>query len=107
MFSAALAPTSTPNRPKSIHVGVFKETETKTRQGKLDTVYLTIALTPLSRETGWFSFFRGSHHTADQSKWTEVELKLEPSDAVLWRDKLARIEWSGGSGTFLTATYDV
>jgi len=96
---------------KSINVGKFNNTEDDPIPvtGKKGQVYITIALTPLGSNNGWFEFLEGSHKrnsTDPITKWKRAALTLEAGDAVVWRGDLVYLHSSGGGASFMTMIFE-
>jgi ectoine hydroxylase-related dioxygenase (phytanoyl-CoA dioxygenase family) len=73
-------------------------------------IYVTIALTELNAETGWYDLCEGTHlmprnTNADIVKERAKSLKLAVGDAILWHSGLATIQTPGGGGKFETFMY--
>jgi hypothetical protein len=104
-------PRPVPPAPDHIFAGIFRETRADPRKFKTaekGEVYVTIALTDLSPDNGWYVFFEGSranHPVVDGYK-TGV-LSLKAGDAVVWRGDLVYFHSPGGGGMFETLAYKV
>jgi hypothetical protein len=89
-------------------VGVFhqpKAKPTEIKRGLEGTVYVTIAVTKLNAEDGWFTFLKGSHRGTPFTDWVRVDLQMNAGDAVVWSGDLRYINSSEGGGKFVTLTY--
>jgi ectoine hydroxylase-related dioxygenase (phytanoyl-CoA dioxygenase family) len=89
-------------------VGAFHKTNvTPTRRkGRAKAVYITIALTDLNPENGWFTFLEGSHRT-DPSVCAKVEFRIKAGDAIVWSgDVRFMTNPLGGGGYHLTFAYE-
>ncbi len=100
--------------PKSINIGTFHSTSpdpSKPKTGGRGQVYVTIALTDLNSESGWFVLLEGSHQQKPEStpasEWKEASLNLSAGDAVVWRGDLAYLHSPGGGGKFETLVYEI
>ena len=92
--------------------GVFIYNESNADPSKPKTfqndacIYVTIALTELSPDNGWFILLEGSHEPAgaasSAASWKQISLSLKPGDAVAWRGSLRYLHSSGGGGMFET-----
>lgn len=99
-------------RLKRNHVfaGKFRETRANPslpkRTAARDEIYVTIALTDLSPDNGWYIFYEGSradHPIPDENR--TVQMRLEAGDAVIWRGDLVYTHPTGGGGMFQTLVY--
>ena len=73
-------------------------------------IFVTIALTPLNVNTGWYTLLEGSHlqlPPVPESDLRKVNKELAPGDVIIWRGDLAVLESAGGGGKFINLTYDV
>ena len=78
---------------------------TRLQIGQDKELYVTIALSELTPETGWFIFLEGSHQRPmDTHLWTKRIIRLVPGDAVIWRGNLVSTQ-TGGGGLFLTLVF--
>lgn len=114
-----VAPSKVPERPTSIHVGIFHSLQTPDPQplfsGKDGSptkkrIFVTIALTTLNDETGWYTLLEGSHlqpHGTHQSEWKRTSLNLSAGDVIIWHGNLAYLQSHGGGGKFETLIYEV
>lgn len=88
-------------------VGVFRETKpepTKLKTARKGDVYVTIALTDLSPDNGWYTFYEGSHtRTTPLSELAAISMKA--GDAMVWRDDLVYFQSAKGGGMFVTLVY--
>jgi hypothetical protein len=89
--------------------GVFHEPKvisTETRHGRRETVYVTIAVSDLSAENGWFTFLKGSHIISPPfDNCAQVNLRMDAGDAVVWSGDLRYKHSSGSGGKFVTLAY--
>ena len=97
--------------PKSINVGTFHPTipdPSKLKTGAKGQVYVTIALTNLNSETGWFEFLEGSHRQGlkGTEELKKASLNLSAGDAVIWWGDLVYLHSPGGGGKFETLVYE-
>ncbi|KAL9132039.1 MAG: hypothetical protein Q9217_000167 [Psora testacea] len=97
------APTPVPRTPSGEGVGIFRSNQPypKPRVSK-NMVFVTIALTSLNTSTGWYTLLEGS-----EPAWKNVDKKLEPGDAIVWRGDVPVVESPGGGGKFINVTYNV
>lgn len=114
-----VAPSKAPERTKSIHVGIFHSLQAPDPQplcsGKEDSptkkrIFVTIALTGLNAETGWYTLLEGSHlqpHRTPSSEWKRASLDLCAGDVIIWHGKLAYLQSHGGGGKFETLVYEI
>ena len=68
-------------------------------------IIVTIALTRLNAESGWYTLCKGSHQLSRDTPVWELRKRdtspdLAPGDAIIWRSELATIETQGGGGKF-------
>lgn len=101
------SPNSVPDLPHSINVGEFHATNADPRRLKTankDEIYVTIAVTDLGPDNGWFTFYEGSHRRQPPFT-TKVALNLRAGDAVAWSGRILYIHSSGGGGKFVTLVY--
>ncbi|KAL7649309.1 hypothetical protein ACMYSQ_012298 [Aspergillus niger] len=105
-----LHPKPIPPEPDHMFAGVFRETEadpTRLKTAEKGEIYATIALTRLSPENGWYTFYVGTR--ANQSKpnssSSTAALSLDVGDAVVWRGDLIYFHAPGGGGMFQTIVY--
>lgn len=105
-----LGPDSNSRTVQYIEVGVFNKSiadpdKAKSLQYK-PCIIVTIALTDLNPDNGWFILLKGSHERSQASStkmpWEHVGLRLKPGDAVAWYSSLAYVHSSGGGGMFET-----
>lgn len=104
------------SQPKAKHdhvfAGQFRETAVqpqKTYTAFKDEIYATIALTPLSPETGWYIFYEGTRANEKEPKdnTRKAALSLDIGDVVVWRGDLLYFHSAGGGGMFQTIAYKV
>jgi hypothetical protein len=93
-----------------VFAGIFRETGNSTQQhkktGASNEIYVTVALTALSPDNGWYVFFEGSRANCpipDEKK--TKEMMLDTGDAVIWRGDLVYLHPPGGGGMFQTIVY--
>lgn len=106
-----LKPKPVPSKPDHIFVGTFRETEADPNMLKTaedSEVYVTIALTDLSPNNGWYTFYASSRKNQPMTSLTTlktVTLDLKAGDAVIWRGDLIYFHSPGGGGVFETLVY--
>ena len=88
------APESPHARYSTVHVG------------NKNVLYVTVALTPLAAENGLYTLLGGSHDKKNPrftpvDLWDEVQVTLEPGDALIWRGDLKYLLSPGGGGRFV------
>ncbi|KAI4271084.1 MAG: hypothetical protein LQ337_006260 [Flavoplaca oasis] len=75
-----------------------------------ESVYITIAITPLSPANGWYIFLKGSHlHgcPSARARCGPVPTDLEPGQAIAWHGNLAFKCTAGGDGSFINLVFRV
>jgi hypothetical protein len=77
----------------------------RTGKFKKGYVFITVALSLLDYNTGWWTIEKGSHQQSAVSEW--VNERLEPCDIIVWRGDLVILETPGGGGKFINATYEI
>jgi ectoine hydroxylase-related dioxygenase (phytanoyl-CoA dioxygenase family) len=93
-----------------VNIGQFHETDadqTKPKTGRKGDIYVTIALTELNPENGWFILLQGSHTQPPSSvvSLPRISLNLNPGDVVIWLGDLAYLHAPGGGGIFEPLVY--
>ena len=73
--------------------------------GNANELYVHIALTPLSPETGFFHILAGSHRTKHPARtpvddWSQTRIVLQEGDALVWRGDLHYLLSSKGGGEY-------
>lgn len=109
MLRPLFPPNAIPDEPSSINLGIFHQTQAdpsrlKTANDK--EVYITIAVTDLGPENGWFTFYEGSHQRKPPFG-NPVCLDLKAGDAVAWSGRIVYSHTSGGGGIFITLVYSL
>ena len=97
--------------PNANLVGCFKSSDpAHLRQELLHTghgniVYVHIALTRLSPETGFYDILKGSHRPNHPSltpvnQWRRTPISLHPGDVFIWRGDLSYFTSPNGGGEY-------
>lgn len=106
-----------PKMPATFIVGAFKESDpmhlrqSLLHAGNKDQVYVHIALTKLSPETGFYNILRGSHRTKHPSltrvnDWSHTPITLEEGDAIIWRGDVSYLLSPNGGGRWQCLSFD-
>lgn len=96
-----------PSEPSSVNLGVFHKTQadpSRLKTANDNEIYVTIAVTDLGEENGWFTFYEGSHQRKPPFG-DPVCLNLKAGDAVAWSGSVVYSHTSGGGGIFITLVY--
>lgn len=96
-----------PQQPTSVHLGIFHHTNadpSKLKTANEEEVYVTIAVTDLGQDNGWFTFYEGSHRRKPPLGQS-VSLNLKAGDAVAWSGNIVYSHTPGGGGKFITLVY--
>ncbi|KAM5434083.1 hypothetical protein McanCB21832_004128 [Microsporum canis] len=104
-----LKPKPIPLKPNYIFAGIFRETDadpSKLKTAEEGEVYVTIALTNLNSNNGWYTFYAGSRKNEPMTCSHPVALDLRAGDAVIWRGDLIYFHSPGGGGAFETLVYN-
>ncbi|KAL2786386.1 hypothetical protein BJX66DRAFT_32486 [Aspergillus keveii] len=97
-------------QPDHVFAGMFRKTAANPKNLKTaekGEIYATVALTPLSSGTGWYTFYEGSRANIWEigDKTPATALSLEVGDVMVWRGDLIYCHSSGGGGMFQTIVY--
>ena len=107
MLEPLFSTTAVPHQPTSINMGIFHQTHadpSKLKTANEEEVYITIAVTDLGQENGWFTLYEGSHQRKPPIG-NPVDLNLKAGDAVAWSGRIVYSHTSGGGGKFITLVY--
>ena len=100
---------SIPKMPRESFIGSFIASDVRNithsllHVGNKNELNVTIALSSLSPENGFFRILRGSHRTKHPARtpvddWNQTPIVLEEGDAVIWRGDLHYLLSSKGGG---------
>ena len=111
-YQGFFAPIPVPQKPWAAGVGIFrsKKPHPTPKVASKNMVFVTIALTPLNANTGWYTLLEGSHlqlPPVPESDWRRVNKELVSGDVIVWCGDLAVLESAGGGGKFINVAYEV